>query len=287
MKFRLSMAAEYILVIVLGSMLLALIFADARNLYNPLGVLRLILGLLFVLLLPGYFVQAAVFPEKGRLDAPERIALSLVLSIALIPPIALVIDTFPQGLRLENIVIAQSALVCITGGIAALRRLLVSPEERFVLQSTISKPQWWEEQDLTVKRLMVVLVGGLVVVAGASLLIIAVPRPSENFTEFYLLGENDLAEGFPSQVQLGDSTTVTLGVHNLEQSAARFRIEVRQGENILGQLEPFEVMPNERYEERLSFKFQQTGNDLEVLFLLFRDEVDEPYRTLRLWVSVR
>jgi uncharacterized membrane protein len=286
MKFRLSIAAEYGIVVVLGSVLLALIVIDARNLGNPLGVLRLLLGLLFVLLLPGYFAQAALFPEKTRLDGPERIALSLVLSIALIPLVALFLDSMPQGLRFENILIAQSAVVVITGMIAAMRRLFVIPEERFTLQLAFSKPQWWEEQDQTVKRLMMVVLGGLVVVAGASLIIIVAPRPSEYFTEFYLLGADGLAQGFPSRLQAHETATVTVGVRNHENEPVRYHVEVWQDDTILGQLEAFEVRPNEQIEKNLSFELEETRTDIEVLFLLFREGVDEPYRTLRLWVNV-
>jgi uncharacterized membrane protein len=287
MRFRLSLVAEYALVFVLGGVLLALISIDARNLSNPLGVLRLILGLVFVLLLPGYYVQLALFPEKSQLDTPERIALSLVLSIAMIPPVALILDTLGLGLPLENIVISQAVILVSVAGIAALRRLRVASDERFTIQLAISRPQWWEEQNQSVKRLLLVLLGSLVVVAAASLVIITLPRESELFTEFYLLGEDGLAEGFPRELRVGETATVTIGVYNREGVPASYHVEVWQDEEIIQQLEPFDVMPNERFEEPLSFQIQRTGTDIDVRFLLFRSGVDEPYRTLRLWINVR
>ena len=47
--------------------------------------IRIILGLLLVLFLPGYSLIAALFPRRGDLDGIERIALSFGLSIAIVP----------------------------------------------------------------------------------------------------------------------------------------------------------------------------------------------------------
>ncbi len=287
MRFRLPLVAEYALVFALGGVLLLLILGDARNLSNPLGVLRLILGLIYVLLLPGYFVQLALFPEKSQLDVPERITLSLVLSIALIPPVALLLDLGDRGLRTENIVIAQIAVLSIAAVIAAVRRVRVSADERFAIQFALSRPEWWEDQNPTVKRLTAVVLGALAVVAGASLLLIAAPRPSEFFTEFYLLGENGMAQGFPYLVQRGEPLMVTAGVDNREGVPMRYHIEVWHDDELLDQLEPFDVAANEQFEGGLSFSLPDIGRNQEVLFLLFREGQDTPYRTLRLWLNVR
>ena len=46
---------------------------------------RIVLGLLLVLFLPGYSLIAALFPGRDDLDGIERIALSFGLSIAVVP----------------------------------------------------------------------------------------------------------------------------------------------------------------------------------------------------------
>jgi len=48
-------------------------------------VLRIVLGVFFVLFLPGFFATIAFFPKKGELDEIEIIALSFGLSIAVVP----------------------------------------------------------------------------------------------------------------------------------------------------------------------------------------------------------
>ena len=53
---------------------------------------RIVLGLPFVLFFPGYTFVAALFPRKDDLDAIERVALSLGLSIAVVPLVGLALN---------------------------------------------------------------------------------------------------------------------------------------------------------------------------------------------------
>ncbi len=55
------------------------------NYDGALTALRIILGVFFVLFLPGFFATIAFFPKKGEIDEIEIIALSFGLSIAIVP----------------------------------------------------------------------------------------------------------------------------------------------------------------------------------------------------------
>ena len=61
-----------------------------------LAVVRIPLGLVMVLFVPGYSLIAALFPRKNDLDGIERVALSFGLSIAVVPLIGLA-STTPPG----------------------------------------------------------------------------------------------------------------------------------------------------------------------------------------------
>ncbi|NOQ34054.1 MAG: DUF1616 domain-containing protein, partial [Methanosarcinales archaeon] len=61
---------------------------------------RVVLGLLLVLFLPGYSLIAALFPGKDDLDGIERIALSFGLSIAVVPLLGLGLNYTQYGIRL-------------------------------------------------------------------------------------------------------------------------------------------------------------------------------------------
>jgi hypothetical protein len=76
----------------------------------PLVVLRWVLGSMFVLFIPGYLAVEALFPNRQELDGLERLALSVGLSLALIPLVGLLLNYTPWGIRLTPIVISLSLL---------------------------------------------------------------------------------------------------------------------------------------------------------------------------------
>lgn len=73
--------------IVVALVLLADLFALVPELAST--PIRMILGLIMVLFLPGSALVAALFPAKDDLDGIERLALGLGLSFAIVPLIGL------------------------------------------------------------------------------------------------------------------------------------------------------------------------------------------------------
>ncbi|MGB3943467.1 MAG: DUF1616 domain-containing protein, partial [Methanothrix sp.] len=59
---------------------------------------RVPVGLVMVLFLPGYALIAALFPRDDDLDGIERVALSFGLSIAVVPLIGLGLNYTPWGI---------------------------------------------------------------------------------------------------------------------------------------------------------------------------------------------
>jgi hypothetical protein len=86
----------------------------------PLVYARYVLGSIYVLWLPGYTFIKALFPEK-ELDNIERLALSIGLSLALVPIVGLFLNYTPWGIRLTPITLSLLALT-ITFATAALMR---------------------------------------------------------------------------------------------------------------------------------------------------------------------
>jgi len=58
----------------------------------PATSFRIVLGIPFLLFLPGYVLMTALYPKKEGPDAIERVALSFGLSIALVPLIGLILN---------------------------------------------------------------------------------------------------------------------------------------------------------------------------------------------------
>ena len=81
----------------------------------PLLYLRYVVGILYVLFLPGYVLVEALYPKGDELTPLERLALSLGLSLALVPLVGLILNYTPFGIRLGPVV---ASLAALTAGLA-------------------------------------------------------------------------------------------------------------------------------------------------------------------------
>lgn len=94
----------------------------------PLNLVRIVLGIVFVLWLPGYSLVRMLYPRHlpirtgtRNLDAIARIALSLGMSLAIVPLVGLVLNFTPWGIRLAPIVLSLLALTLIFTTVAVGR----------------------------------------------------------------------------------------------------------------------------------------------------------------------
>jgi uncharacterized membrane protein len=94
----------------------------------PIAYIRNILGIIFVLFLPGYAFIKALFPTtvpikttSENLDNIERIALSFGMSLALVPIVGLILNYTPLGIRLAPITLSLLALTMICATAALIR----------------------------------------------------------------------------------------------------------------------------------------------------------------------
>ncbi|HUW14419.1 MAG TPA: DUF1616 domain-containing protein [Anaerolineae bacterium] len=278
---------EFVVFALLGLLLLGLIALGVEGLPAALPLLRLFLGLLFVLFVPGYALQAALFPRSEDLDGPERLALSFGLSVAVVPPLALVLDRLPWGIRLWPIVIGETFVFVTCSAVALWRRRRLPPSERFVVEVDVDARGWWAAQDRIGRVLYGILAAALLVALFSAAAIVLLPKPGERFTEFYVLGPEGLAESYPLEASPGQPLTVTAGIANREGVAAEYRIEVRAGKLTIGQAGPLRLGDDEVWEGPIQYALAEPGDDQEVHFLLFRDGGGEPYRSLRLWINIK
>jgi uncharacterized membrane protein len=88
--------------------------------------IRAVVGFPLVLFLPGYSLVSALFPGRDELDALERIALSIGLSICVVVFVGLGLNYTPWGIRLGPVLLALSAFTLVMTAVSAVRRLSVT-----------------------------------------------------------------------------------------------------------------------------------------------------------------
>lgn len=91
-------------------LLLGLVAASVAVALAGSGPLRYVLGTLFVLFLPGYALVEALYPRGDELSPLERLALSIGLSLAVVPLVGLVLNYTPWGIRLVPVISALAAV---------------------------------------------------------------------------------------------------------------------------------------------------------------------------------
>lgn len=249
--------------------------------YVPIG-----LGLPFVLFFPGYVLIAALFPKKDDLGGIERLALSFGLSIAVVPLIGLGLNYTPWGIRLTPILLSLIFFIIIMGCISFFRRDKLPPEERYCPTFQFEFPVW-KEQPLFDRVLSIALIVAILFAVGSIFYVVSMPKVGEQFTEFYILGMNGKAEGYPRELAVGEEGEVIVGVVNHEYKQEKYYVEIKMDDLVLPKEGPIVLEHEEKWEKPLSFSYPEEYENLKVEFLLYREGDDQPYRSLHLWVIVK
>lgn len=279
MKVRLN--NELLLVDILAALLIITITLFPSN------VLRLILGLPFVLFFPGYTLIAALYPRREDLDGIERVALSFGLSIAVVPLIGLLLNYTPWGIRLYPIIVSLMAFIVATSAIAWQRRRKLAEDERLTIAFKIALPQWGGTTGLD-RALSILLVVAILGAIGTLGYVIATPKIGEKFTEFYILGLGGKAEGYPRELYVGEEGRVILGIVNREyEEGVSYQVRIRIDGIEEGEIGPVVLKHEEKWEEEISFVSHRVGQEQKVEFLLYKGGEEQPYLDpLHLWIDV-
>jgi uncharacterized membrane protein len=253
---------------------------------------RLLLGLAFVLYIPGYWLTAALFPGRENLNGIERTGLSLGLSVAVVPLLALILDKLPWGLRLWPILAGEYAATFVFMAAAGWRRMHLPPQLAYIPEMRLQPGLWWRGLTPGDKRLSKFILIALLLAGLATAWIFLVPSPDQFMTDFYMLGPEGLAENFPRQAAPGEQLSLTMGLSNKERESMTYRVEIWAMDPLedkrekVGESIPITLQPGESIEWPLSWSMPWPGDDQQVEFLLFHDDDPDPYRQLRLWLNV-
>ena len=183
------------------------------------------LAILIFLFSPGYVIVAAVFPENGALDWVSRLVLSVGLSFASVPLLALLLSFSPPGIQISSLVGVLALFTVPVGLLAYWRRIHLPPERRLAFALEL-RPLRWREDSPVGKALTVGVVVSVAFMASAFAYVMLVPRTPDRYTAFYLLGTNGSVGDYPSHLDVSEQTQVTLGAINHEGSTTSYTVFV-------------------------------------------------------------
>ena len=278
--------------------------------------IRIVLALPVVLFIPGYCLVAALFPKEGDIGLIERIMLSIGVSIAVVPLIGLGLNFTQWGIRLDPIVISLTFFTYVMILVAIYQRAILPIEKRFripfsaivgrISLEVIPPGERGVDRVLSVVLMLVMIA----VVLGTVYVIVTPKEGGERFTEFYVLGEKQIAADYPDQIITGQDYPIYIGVGNYEKRDMAYTIETwllkTEFDNVTNISRIIAMDPNDHVSFTLAhnattiipynLSLKKTGYD-RVEFLLFNegvpglevtgsDRINASYRDLHLWVTV-
>ncbi|MXV61092.1 DUF1616 domain-containing protein [Natronorubrum sp. JWXQ-INN-674] len=212
------------------------------------SVLRLFVTFPLALFLPGYALVAVLFPASERrarettstaierhprgIDVVERVGLSLVLSVMIIPMIVIALPFTAWGLSTVSIAAALGVVTVVLAQLGVIRRLRTPNPERFTVSPIASLTGLRRDESAvaTVSSILLVLAIGLA--AGALLLGFLVPMSTGGFTELALYGEDDngdlVAGEIEDEIEPGESVPVTVSIENQEEEEMDYTVIVQE-----------------------------------------------------------
>jgi uncharacterized membrane protein len=228
--------------------------------------IRVIVGLAFVLFIPGYAFIAALFPEAGEaptsdgeleaegsvgadedtddvegqlrdrsIDGIERVALSFGLSIAIVPLIGLALNFTPFGIRLVPILVSLSGFIVVATAIAAQRRWDLPEDERFRVPYrgwyAAGKSEMFDSESTVDAALNVALAVAMLLAISSVVYAVAGSPQGEQFTEFYVLTEDNngelVADDYPQELVAGQPQPLHVGIENNEYEEIDYTVVVQ------------------------------------------------------------
>lgn len=254
-------------------------------LFFPSNIVRIILGLPFLLFFPGYTLMVALFPKRNGMGGVNRIALSFGMSIAVVPLMGIILNYTAWGIRLEPVLCSTVLFIFITSIVGWLRRKRLTEQERFDIEFQLIVLGWGG--GMLDRVLSILLAVAIVGTLGTLGYVITKPKGGERFTEFYILGPEGRAEGYPKELVAGEEAKVIVTIVNREHEALSYRLEIIIDGARHSEIGPVVLHHEERWEREIGFVPAQSGDNQKLEFLLYKQGQSEVYQSLHLWVNVK
>jgi uncharacterized membrane protein len=135
------------------------------------------------------------------------------------------------------------------------------------------------------KLLTWVLAAVLILAVCGTILIIVLPQPSEPFTELYLLGASGKASDYPTNLTVGQTANVTVGVVNHENANVNYTLVVTLTNKTIA-TESFSLANNQPWQHLIQFTATTRGSGQKLEFDLYKSGDANVYRSVYLFVTV-
>jgi uncharacterized membrane protein len=230
--------------------------------FNPIEFppLNIGLGLSLALIFSGYAVVAAAF-SRGAIGVPERVTLSVGLSIAISIVGGLLLNLTPWGIQRASWGILLGTITLVANLVAFVRRWRSGALRQ---SHTFVK----------ITRRQALSLATAVLIAGFALAISVMGAKEQhvsNFTQLWITPANKAGEEL-----------VRIGISNQEQLTRNYRLQVTAQDNVVRVWPVIELAPGQKWEDTASLPPTGVLGTVEAELYL-ADDLATAYRTVALW----
>lgn len=208
------------------------------------GAVRLVVATPLLLFLPGYALVSVLFPAAPRsastttlgrpqgIDTVERVGLSFVISLVIVPLVVLALSGTEWGLNAEPITSALVGITIVLAQLGVIRRLRVPATDRYSVSPRASIEEAFDSRGRLETVSALVLATAITLAAGALVLGLVAPVPGVEFTQLGLYSEDETGElvagDVPDEIEPDESLPVTALVENRHDTDVEYTLVVQE-----------------------------------------------------------
>lgn len=259
------------------------------------SLIRVTLGLIFIVFLSGYALVSALFPARSVITDVERIALSISMSIVVVPIIGIILNFTKMGIRPGPMNISITLIIILLCIIANERRKRLSDDERY--STNISwifleaKNMLKNILDDPIKNISLLLPCAAILFSIVLIgIVLSIPQQVDNYTIFYIDDINHTDKDFPINFNLSEEKPIIAGIINRENSNRAYELIISIKNETLSNViysNNISLEKGDKWEETIYLKPDIAGKNLKIEFMLYdKNDKTVPYRSLHLWINV-
>jgi uncharacterized membrane protein len=278
----------------------------------PTMPLRIFLGIPLLLYFPGYTLISALFVGRNSIDPIGKVALSITISVAIVSLTGFVLNYLPIGITLEPVLFTICGFVFLFSLITLFRSRHSQTTEYDFSENTKSVSYWGNS--ILSRSFMIILI--ILVVAACGILgyVVFMPKSGEQFSEFYVLGNNGKAQNYPieyimdagviTEVKYDDGTidtsskygNVSLGIVNHEENKTAYFIKMqidREPVDIIYEgskyptIGPIELTNGEKWERNIGILPVKESDNQMAEIMLYKDTENNLLNSLQIFINVK
>ena len=276
---------DILIIVCTNLILLALLFLSNIGWSDYVLILRVPLGMFYMFFVPGYALQAALFPLQSHLARLDRFAISIGLCIALMPILGLVLDGPLGGIFVWQSIIFLSSVTALFSFVAVYRRSASKETSPTAFEEPSAWSPWWKNTGRGNRLIFVMFVAVVCLAAVVAVLNFSTPKSDQFFTELSITGPGGVAADYPQNVRVDQPFPLSIGVTNHEGHDFTYSIQAQMAGRTLASTAPFTLADGQSIALNVELSAATPGDQQLLEILLLSDK--QIYRRLYLWINVK